>query len=177
MTQTSVDVRSAQWYDGQITRPQDLDDRTALNEDTTAFKIGYAAIAGTDPDTQMKKPAAAFTFDQFVGVVYSAVGISEKALSTGTIDIVTNQRAVYARKGYMAILVTSTAGLTITKGEDVFFVHTTGGDSTQWTYRNDLDTDKASKIPAIFMQSATVAAGGSAILEIKINADMSIGVS
>lgn len=175
--QTSVLVRSKPLYNGQITRMHELEDGSALNEDVTAMKIGYVAVVGTDPNTQGKKPTAAFTFDDVLGIVYSAVGISEKALSTGAVDIVTNQRFAYARKGYIAVRVTSTAGLTITKGENAFFVHTTGGDSTQWTFRNDLDTDKASKLPAIFMESKTIGAGGDEIVELKINADMAIGVS
>ncbi len=244
MSQTSVDVRSGRFYDGQITKQQDFEDGSALNEDAAASKIGYTVIAGTDPNTQSKKPVASFTFDDFLGVIYSAVGISEKSLNTGDIDIVTNQRLAYARKGYVAVKVLSAGGLTIVKGENVYFASVDGGDSTRWTYRNttddltglsyvistgvvtvtsanhgfstgdtvlitaatesalvglqtitvtgagtftfttaagdssaaDMAYTRASKCPAMFMESATVAAGVASILEIKINADMSIGV-
>jgi hypothetical protein len=250
--QTSVSAQSGQWYEGQITRPIDIDDKSALNEDATAMKIGYPIIAGTDPNTQAKKPTAAFTFDNFLGIIHSAVGISEKALSTGNIDIVTNQGLSYLRKGYMAVLCSSLfTGLTITKNENVYAAYNIYGDSTQWTFRNsddllsgndvsfvvssgvctvtdtahgltvgqtvvisdsadlpglngpqvvasvptantftfatteaddtghtlDYTTGGASKIPAIFTKSGTVAAGGTGIFEIRINADMSIGVS
>lgn len=175
--QTVANAQSGQWYDGMITREIDIDDKSALNEDVTAMKIGYPIIVGTDPNTQAKKPTATFTFAQFLGIIYKAEGLSEKALYTGALDIITNQRFSYLRKGYIAVLVTSTAGLSIVKGTNVWAVFAAGGDSTQWTFRNSLDTDKAAKIPAIFTKSTTIAAASSAIVEIKLNADMSIGVS
>jgi len=250
--QTSVSAQSGQWYVGQITQPGDIDDKSALNEDTSAMKIGMAVIAGTDPETQIKKPVASFSFDNFQGIIHNAYGLSEKRLLTGEIDIITNQRASFLRKGYMAVLCGSLfAGITIVKGEDVYCSYNIYGDTAQWSFRNtddllsggdvgfvvdtavctvtdsthgltvgqtivvsdaaglpgihgahvilttadantftfatdqaddtgdtlDYTTGGSSKVPAVFMQGGVIAAGATTILEIKINADMKIGVS
>ena len=174
--QTTVDAQSGRWYEGQIPRPQNLDDKKALNEDATAMKVGQLVIAGTDPNTQAKKPVAAFTYGDILGVIYDAVGIREKALDTGEIDIETNRLFAYMREGYMAVEVASTAGLSIVKGTNAFFCHT-AGDTPQHKWRNDLDTNKASKAPVIFMESVTVGAGGTAIVEVKVHMDSAIDVS
>ena len=249
MVQTAVSAQSAQWYEGQITRPQDLDDHSARNEDAAVMKVGQTVIKGST-DGEVKSPIASFTFDQFEGVIYDAIGISEKALSTGAIDIVKEQGLTYLRKGYVAVRVTSIGGLTITRGDDVHFAYDAYGDTTLRTYRNsddlktattasfatvsnvvtvtktahglvvgqtivvsnstvaaedglhvvtgvptantftfdteegdsagktlDYTTGGASKIPAVFMQSGSVSAGGEGLFEIKVNADMQIGVS
>jgi hypothetical protein len=62
--------------------------------------------------------------------------------------------------------------ITVT-GVDTFTFTTAAGDSSA----ADMAYTRASKIPAIFTKSTTVAAAGEEIVEIKINADMSIGTS
>ena len=41
------------------------------------------------------------------------------------------------------------------KGGIAFFVHTAGGASTQYTWRADADTDKASETPAEFLEGGS----------------------
>jgi hypothetical protein len=167
--QTSATEFNPQWKEGQITRSDDPRTWTLHNEDASVMKKGYTVIKGTDKRTQGKKPVAAFTFDEFGGIIIDAVGISEKKLITGEIEIDTDQGFTVLREGFMAVKITATVAV----GDDVFFVHTTGGASAQWTYRNDLDTDKASKIPARFEQAGV----SGDIVEIYVNDAMQIGVS
>jgi hypothetical protein len=166
--QTSVQAFTEQWQEGQITRGE-IDDWSLTNEDVTVMKVGQAVIKGTDPRRQGKKPVAAFTFDQFGGVIIGATGLSEKAQLDGSLDIVTGQGFTVNRKGYMAVKVTDTVAV----DGDVFFTHTGGGASAVHTFRADNDTDKASKIPAVYKQAGV----SGDIVEIKINEDMQIGVS
>jgi len=166
--QTSVQIFTNQWQEGQITRGE-IDDWSLTNEDAGVMKVGQAVIKGTDARSQGKKPVAAFTFDEFGGVIIKATGLSEKAQADGAIDILNGQGFTVMRKGYMAVKVTETVAV----DDDVFFVHTAGGASALHTFRKDLDTDKASKIPAVYKQAGV----DGDIVEIKINEDMQIGVS
>jgi hypothetical protein len=169
MTQAAADQYVKKWEEGQVSRSGPRDDWTYNNEDASIMKVPYAVIKGTDPTRQAKKPVAAFTFDQFAGIIVNAVGISEKQLSTGEIDIESGQSFTVLRKGKVIVRFTQN----FTEGNSVFFVHTAGGASAQWTYRVDLDTDKASKIPAKCLSSGLSGELG----EIELNVDLRIGTS
>ncbi len=167
--QSTATEFTEQWQEGQITRSGDRDDWTYNNEDASVMKIGYVVLKGTDKRRQAKKPVAAFTFDEFAGIIFAAVGIVEKKLISGEIEIDTGRGFSALQKGYMAVKVTQAVAV----GNDVFFTHTGGGASPQWSFRKDNDTDKASKIPAVYLQAGSP----DDIVEIKINSDMQIGVS
>lgn len=169
MSQATATEFTGQWQEGQRTRSDDARTWTLNNEDASAMKVGFTVIKGTDKRRQGKKPVAVFTFDDFGGIIMSAIGIAEKALGTGVIEIDPDRGFAVLREGFMAVKVTDTVAV----GGDVFFVHTGGGASAQWTYRSDLDTDKASKIPARFEQAGV----DGDIVEIYVNDAMQIGVS
>ena len=167
--QTSVETYQKQWTEGQVTRGDKRRDWTVYNESVGSVKVGYTVLKGTDPRRQAILPAAAFGFGDFSGIAIHAIGISEKALGTGALNIVTDQGFTTIREGYVAVKL----GATVAAGDYVFVVHTTGGATALYGYRKDLDTDKASKIPAIYMQGGV----SGDIVEIYVNDAMAIGVS
>lgn len=170
MSQPTVDsAYTPQWAEGQVTRGGHIRDWTLNNEDASIMKIGYTVIGGTDPRRQAQKPVAVFDFDDFAGIIIQALGIREKTLITGAIEIENGRSFTVLKEGYMAVKLTDT----ILPREDVYFVHTGGGASALWTYRGDADTDKASKIPAVCEQGGV----DGDIVEIYVNFAMQIGVS
>lgn len=167
--QSTASKFTEQWIEGQLTRTSPLDQGSLVNDDAAVSKVGYVQIKGTDPARQGKKPIVAFSFADFSGIIQQAIGLKEKALSTGVIELANGDGFTVLRRGYMAVKITQD----VSYDDPVFFVHTGGGASAQWTYRKDLDTDKASKIPALYKQ-----AGSSGdIVEIFVNFSMQIGVS
>lgn len=119
------------------------DTRTA--DGATAIEAGMAVIKST-ADTDVILPAAAFTEIAFQGVVgYSPVD-TEQTLLTGVRTYVANDVLTIVRDGKVFVLVDDT----VAKDGVVWFVHTAGGDSDLHTYRIDIDTDKASAIPAVY---------------------------
>lgn len=169
MSQSTATQYREKWQEGQVSRSGPRDDWSYLNEDAAATKITHTVIKGTNPERQAKKPVAAFTFDEFAGIAFNAVGVAEKALNTGAIEIDTNKGFTALRKGKIVVRFTQD----FNEGDSPFFVHTAGGASAIWTYRVDLDTDKASKIPAKCLSSGVSGELG----EIELNVDMRIGVS
>lgn len=169
MVQSTATEFTEQWQEGQVTRSDDIRSWNLQNEDASIMKVAFTVIKGTDKRRQGKKPVAAFTFDDFGGIILQAVGIAEKKLFTGEVEINPDKGFTVLREGFIALKVTDTVAV----GGDVYFVHTSGGASPQWTYRADADTDKASKIPARFEQDGV----DGDIVEIYVNDAMQIGVS
>jgi len=166
MVQAVADTFTQQFIEGQISRTSPIVDATLSNEDSSISKITFVQIKGTDPRRQGKKPVADFLFDAFSGIIIHAQGIKEKELSTGLIEIEQGRAFTVLREGYMVVRTTQS----VAYDGQVFFVHTAGGSSPQFTFRGDADTNKASRIPAVFKQ----AGGPTDLVEIYVNFAMKI---
>ena len=145
MSQTTVQEYRDPYVQGQIHNPNIADTQEAIVDDSNPIYPGYTVIQGTDPD-DISVPIAAFTFDEIRGIVTWSGQAKEKSLYTGVNYFEDDDPLTLLKRGLIAV----TLGGTVAKGDTAFFVHTAGGASAQWTYRNDLDTDKASEIPATF---------------------------
>lgn len=119
--------------------------RTA--DGSTAIDPGMAVIKST-ADYDVVLPAAAFTEIQFQGVVAWSPMQPEQALTTGDKSYSANDDLTIIEDGIVEVLVTDT----VAKDGVCWFVHTAGGASTIHTFRSDIDTDKASSIPAIYLE-------------------------
>lgn len=148
MSQTTVDEFRKEYVQGQVHNPSIADTKEGIVDDSNPVYPGYLMIQGTDPD-DVSIPVAAFTFDEIRGIVIWSGQDKEKALYTGINAYEDDDPLSLLQRGFIAV----TLGGTVAKGDTAFFVHTTGGASPQWTYRNDLDTDKASEIPAVFQKA------------------------
>jgi len=166
MVQAVADTFTQQWIEGQVSRTSPLVDATLSNEDATISKITYVQLKGTDPRRQGKKPVAPFLFDAFSGIIIHAQGIKEKELSTGLIDIEQGRAFTVLRQGFMVVRTTQS----VAYDGQVFFVHTAGGSSPQFTFRGDADSNRASRIPAIYRQ----AGGPTDLVEIYVDFTMKI---
>ncbi len=166
MVQTVANTFIQQFIEGQISRTSPIVDATLSNEDATISKITYVQLKGTDPRRQGKKPVADFLFDAFSGIIIHAQGIKEKDLSTGVIEIEQGRAFTVLREGYMVVRTTQTVAF----DGQVFFVHTAGGSSPQFTFRGDANAGRASRIPAVYKQ----AGGPTDLVEIYVNFAMKI---
>jgi len=162
--QTSHNEYRSKYSVGQLIG-QDNRIETVISEDAGDIDIGQSVFKGTN-DNQAKKPTGAFTLAAFQGVVIKNQ-VLEKAIGTGNLAIEDEESFSVVTKGRIAVLVEDT----VAKGDDVFFVHT-AGTSSQYTYRTDLDTNKASQIPAKFLESGVTGD----ILLIDVNADLSVAI-
>lgn len=147
MSQTTVTEYQDQYVAGQIHNPNEAKTRTHVVNDSNGIPYGRAVIKGT-AENEVKNPTAAFTKAVFRGIAaWTPVG-TEKALLTGTNTVANDEEIYILKTGVISVLVTDT----VTEGGTVFYTHTTGGASTLYTFRSDLDTDKASEIPAVFLE-------------------------
>lgn len=119
--------------------------RTA--DGATAIVAGQAVIAST-ADFDVILPVAAFTFAEFQGVVGLSRVDDEKALITGVKEYTANEALTLVREGRVAVFVDDT----VAKDGAVWFVHTAGA-SALHTFRSDIDTAAASKIPAVYEEA------------------------
>ena len=62
-------------------------------------------------------------------------------------------------------------GATVSANDDAFYVNTPGGASVQYTWRNDVDTDKAVQVPGKFRQAGV----SGDIVMMRFNTDAVLG--
>jgi len=144
MSQTTVSEFRETFVQGQVSNPSIADNDSKI-VDGTSIQQGWAVIKGSNQD-DVTVPAAAFTQTTIRGVAMQNPFQNEQALTTGINIYEDDQPIPVLKKGKIAVLL----GGTVTEGGIAFFVHTTGGASTINTWRGDLDTDKASEVPARF---------------------------
>ncbi len=156
---------SPKWTEGQLTRSDPHRVKTKISDDINSLKIGQVVVKGASTK-HAKLPQEDFTYDDFLGVVIHAIGINEKKIGTGEVEIEPSQPFTVLDKGSVAIKVSAD----VFDGGTVYFNHTEGA-SPIHTFRGDADSGKASKIPARFMDSGI--AGD--LVEIEINSDLAIG--
>ena len=150
MAQTSVTEYRARDIQGQIINPTEAVTEVRIVDDSDNITAGLTVVQST-ADIDVALPDAAFTKAEFQGIaVWDGVD-REKALSTGINTYEDDSPITLLLEGVTAVPVTDT----VSKNGTVFFVHTTGGASTKHTYRSDLDTDKASEIPAYYLEDGT----------------------
>jgi hypothetical protein len=125
---------------------------TYVSEHATDFDVGVVLAKGTADDQVLLLDSAAEASDweDLRGIAIKNQSL-EKTISTGVRMISDEDPCSVLIKGRIAVLITDT----VAKGDLVYFTHTTGGSSTVYTYRNDLDTDKAIAIPARFVEAGT----------------------
>ena len=145
--------------------PIETSPRTA--DGATAIDPGMAVIKST-ADTDVILPAAAFTEIAFQGVVGVSSVDKEKALLTGDKSYVANDLLTIVQDGVVEVLVDDT----VAKDGVAWFVHT-AGTSDVHTFRSDIDTDKASSIPAVYLEDGV--AGD--IVKIRVSAGARIGTA
>lgn len=165
--QTSVTDRVTR-IQGRINPFGQISTATRTADGATAIDPGMAVIKST-ADTDVILPAAAFTEIQFQGVVALSFLDKEQALSTGDKSYVANDVLTIIEDGDVEVLVEDT----VAKDGVAWFVHTTGGASSLHTFRSDIDTDKASSIPAIFLEDGVTGD----IVKIRVSAGARIGTA
>lgn len=139
--------------------------RTA--DGATAIDPGMAVIKST-ADTDVILPAAAFTEMAFQGVVGWSPVDNEQALTTGDKSYIANDVLTIVTDGIVEVLVDDT----VAKDGVAWFVHTVGTSAVH-TFRSDIDTDKASSIPAVYLEDGV--AGD--IVKIRVSAGARIGTA
>jgi hypothetical protein len=164
--QTTYTAERLKYIEGQNTRSQDLVTNHAVSEDATNINFGALVIQGAAKNGVVL-PTAAFTFQDIAGVVLYGEVSKEHQNDTGSLYYTQEDVMSIIAKGYVAVKITSA----ITKGQNLYFVHTAGGASPIHTFRLDADTANASKTPMI----ATDSGVSGDIIEAKINLDMAIG--
>ena len=143
--QTSVTDRETE-IQGQFNPFDQISTDTRTADGATPIDPGMAVIKST-ADTDVILPAAAFTEISFQGVVGLSLVDKEKGILTGDKSFVANDVLTIVTDGKIFVFVDDT----VAKDGVAFFVHTTGGASTLHTFRSDLDTNKASSIPAVYL--------------------------
>lgn len=123
---------------------------TKIVEGATPIEAGMAVIKGASAE-QVILPVATFTFAAFRGIAVWSPVDKEKNLDTGVKVYELEDTLAIAKEGQVEVLVTDT----VVEGGSVWFVHTTGGASDLHTFRSDIDTDKAAKIPAVYDEDGT----------------------
>lgn len=125
------------------------------------------AVIGAAGDDEVTLPSAVFTYAAFEGVVINSLMSKEKSLLSGDKSFVAGDPLTVIKDGEVDVLL----GGDVTEGDDLFFVHTAGGASPIHTFRADLDTDKASPVPAIALE--TQVAGQLATIHVSYGAKIS----
>jgi len=126
---------------------------TALNGERhiTIIDAGSFSFPTSEGDASgtLDYSVVAFVQKDIKGLVVKPVsGGKAKRFSDGVINFSLGDAITLLEEGDIAIEL----GSTVEAGDDAYYVHTAGGASTQYTYRNDADTDKATKIPGSFQQ-------------------------
>lgn len=140
---------------------------TRTADGATAIDPGMAVIKSTI-DTDVILPAAAFTEIQFQGFVGLSLLDPEQAITTGDKSYVANDVLTIIEDGVIEVLVDDT----VAKDGVVWFVHTVGTSAVH-TCRSDIDTDKASSTPAVYLEDGV--AGD--IVRIRVSAGARIGTA
>lgn len=147
MAQTTVSEFRNTYVAGQLHDPSTAQTRTKIVDDSTNILPGDVVVKGTG-QYDVKGAVAAFTKATFRGVAIWNAFQNEKALTTGVNSYSDDQPIPVLEEGIIAVLL----GGTVTEGGTGFFVHTAGGASALHTWRADLDTDKASEVPGVYLQ-------------------------
>ena len=163
MSQTTVKEFRDRYVQGQIQNPSIADTEEGIVDDANPIYGGYTMIQGTN-EKDRSLPVAAFTFAAFRGLAVWSGQAKEKNLYTGDNSYSDDDPITLLKRGIIPVLL----GETVVKGDTAFFVHTAGGASPIFTYRNDLDTNKASEIPAVFEQGGV--SGDIVLLRVSIDA-------
>ncbi len=158
--QTSHSEYRDKYVAGQIVG-DDFRLETMIAEDASNIDPGMIVIKGT-ADKQAKKPTAAFAPATIQGIVINNQRL-EKAISTGDRAIQDEETFTVLTRGKIAVPVTDT----VARGETAWFVHTVGTSAVH-TWRGDIDTNKASKIPGRYLEAGTT---GDIVL-VEINLDL-----
>lgn len=136
---------------------------TVIDDDSFSF----FDLAGDNTGT-LDYSVPTFTQKEIAGIVVKPVsGGKAKRFSDGVINYKTGDSITLLEEGDIAIEL----GSDVKAGEDAYYVHTAGGASTQYTYRNDADTDKATKIPGQFRQDGVEGD----IVKMRFNTDAVLG--
>lgn len=154
-------------FEGALASTGSNETDAGVVETSTVVKPGYLVLKGTG-QKDVQAPTAAFTYQEIAGLSFVEIN-NEKTLRTNLLEYNQYDDLAILKKGYIYLKLSGT----VTKDQNLFFVHTTGGASPIYTWRGDLDTDKASKTPIL----ALSAGGDGDIIKAKINVDMQIGVS
>ena len=169
MAQTVVNEFQDKWQKGMVGTSHYVRDTTAISEVAGEVEFGELLLIGSsDPEEGAVRPAAAFAQNRIKGIVMAPVsGGVQKRYSDGAIFFEQGDSMTLVQEGDIAVLLDDN----VSAFDNVFYVHTAGGASAQYTYRNDLDTDKASQIPAQFLEAGSP---GDIVL-IRFNTDAFLG--
>lgn len=163
MSQTAVSEYRANYVAGQLHNPSTAITASRIAETASAIIPGEVVIKGT-LEGDVTGVAAAFTKATFRGIAIWNSFQNEKALSTGVNSYGDAEPIPILRKGVIAVLLDDT----VVEGGTGFFVHTAAGDSDLHTWRIDLDTDKASEVPGVYLEDGV--AGDIILFELDIMA-------
>ena len=166
MSQTSVSEFRNAYVQGQMHNPSIADTEQRIVDDSTNIVPGDVVVQGT-ADDDVKGAVAAFTKATFQGIAIWSGQAKEKALSTGVNTYADNEPIPILKRGIIAVLL----GGTVAKGGTGFFVHTAAGASALHTWRADLDTDKASEVPGVYLSDGV---SGDIVL-FRLSVDAGIG--
>lgn len=162
MTQTSVSEFRDQYIVGDIQNPTEATTMVKIVDDSTNILAGEVVVKSSE--TEVKGAVAAFTKATFRGIAVLGLFTNEKALTTGVNSYTDNEPITFLRKGVIPVLL----GGTVVEGGTGFFVHTAAGASALHTWRADLDTDKASEVPGVYLQGG--ASGETVLFQLEIAA-------
>ncbi len=166
MTQTTVTEFRANYVAGQVQNSSIADTASKIAETATSILPGDVVIKGSLED-DVTGVAAAFTKTTFRGIAIWSAFQNEKALSTGVNSYTDQDPIPILKRGVIAVLL----GGTVVEGGTGFFVHTTGGASTLHTWRADLDTDKASQVPGVYLDDGV----SGDVVRFRLSIDAGIG--
>lgn len=129
--------------------------------------FNFFTLAGDNSGT-LDYSVVAFIQKDIKGIVVKPVsGGQAKRFSDGVINYKLGDSITLLEEGDIAIEL----GSDVKDGDDAFYVHTPGGASNQYTYRNDADTDKAAQIPGQFRQDGVKGD----IVKMRFNTDAVLG--
>lgn len=132
-----------------------------------AGSFSFPTAAGDNSGT-LDYSVGAFTQKDIKGIVAKPVsGGQAKRFSDGVINYKLGDSMTLVEEADIAIEL----GADVEAQDDAFYVHTPGGASDQYTYRNDADTDKATQIPGKFLQGGT----SGEIVKMRFNLDAVLG--
>jgi len=163
--QTAAQEYPVKYRAGLITRSSGLITSTGVSESSTNILQGQLVISDTAKNG-VDLPASAFAFKSVYGVV-ALQHDKAKNINANTITYVDEDELLIVQQGFVALTITDT----VAKNDNLFFVHTAGGDSAIHTYRADMDTNKASITPIKALEAGT----SGSIIECYVNIYANIG--
>lgn len=136
---------------------------TVLTDGTFSFLKAIGDSTGT-----LDYSVGAFTQKDIKGIVVKPVsGGQAKRFSDGVINYKLGDAMTLVEKADIVVEL----GANVEAQDDAYYVHTPGGASEQYTYRNDADTDKASQIPGKFLQGGSLGD----FVRMRFNIDATLG--